>query len=741
LQNGFRMGEFHHVEPSLNSVTGPAGTTRLEPKVMRVLVCLAAQAGQVVPKQRLMRTVWPDTFVGDDVLTRCISELRRVFGDDVKEPRFIQTIPKSGYRLIAPVFLDGAEHDVAAPGQAAHIATGGSGNDRLSAPLMEPASAGARDHARLRSWMRGVRAVGFTVVMLAALAAAWLFRASRTTPVPAMRVVALTAMSGSESRPVFSPDGRQIAFAWNGEGQDNVDIYVKLVGSSEVRRLSTDSGIDLAPSWSPDGRHIAYVRFEPPYRSHVRVMSSLGGSDRKVSDFPIWPPAVWSPDGRYVVAGRVGPPDAASPTNGIHLIPLQGGEPRAITRPKTPGTDRSPAFSPDGHRLAYASCGDLHSDCHVQVVDLDSTFGEVGSPRQLTGPLRMLRGSIAWSRDGTFLIFNAEEDQLNYLWRVGVHGDRPPERIEVAGANALFPSITHAGNRLAFTRVVHDLDVYRFEPGRPAQPVARSSVFDGSPQFSPDGRRIAFCSLRSGEAMEVWVANADGSAAEQLTHGAGPFQGDPSWSPDGRRIAFTSQGADGSPHIWTVDVDGGTPRQITSDPGDQMGPTWSRDGEWIYFSWTQGNERDMWRTRVRTGSKERVTHGGALVGRESADGTMLLYIPKAGSVDLLHSRLLAQPLAGGAPRPIIACIAGTAFSVSQGGIYYVPCSGSLKPDPDPPVRVLDPATGNDREIGRLEKFQYESLPSGFAVSPDGRTILYGRLIRDEADLMMIESFR
>jgi hypothetical protein len=118
---------------------------------------------------------------------------------------------------------------------------------------------------------------------------------------------------------------------------------------------------------------------------------------------------------------------------------------------------------------------------------------------------------------------------------------------------------------------------------------------------------------------------------------------------------------------------------------------------------------------------------------------MLLYIPKSG--DLLHSRLLAQPLTGGAPRPIIPCVAGTAFSVSQSGIYYVPCSGSHMPDPDPPVRVLEPVTGNDREVGRLEKFQYESLPSGFVVSPDGGAILYGQLVRDEADLMMIENFR
>ena len=103
MQNGFLVGDTHQVEPSLNSVTGPAGTIRLEPKVMQVLVLLAAHAGQVVAKERLIQTVWPDTFVTDDVLTRAISELRRVFGDDAKESRFIQTIPKSGYRLIARV--------------------------------------------------------------------------------------------------------------------------------------------------------------------------------------------------------------------------------------------------------------------------------------------------------------------------------------------------------------------------------------------------------------------------------------------------------------------------------------------------------------------------------------------------------------------------------------------------------------------------------------------------------------
>jgi TolB-like protein/Flp pilus assembly protein TadD len=123
LQNGFHVGDSHRVEPSLNSVTGPAGTIRLEPKVMQVLVLLAAHAGQVVAKARLIQTVWPGTFVTDDVLTRAISELRRVFGDDPKESRFIQTIPKSGYRLIARVSSSGAGQETAALEQPVHLET------------------------------------------------------------------------------------------------------------------------------------------------------------------------------------------------------------------------------------------------------------------------------------------------------------------------------------------------------------------------------------------------------------------------------------------------------------------------------------------------------------------------------------------------------------------------------------------------------------------------------------------
>ena len=105
MRTSFGVGHWR-VDPALNSVAGPLETVHLQPKVMEVLVCLVEHASDVVSKELLLRSVWPDTAVTDDVLTRAIFELRRVFGDEVRKPRVIQTIPKRGYRLIAPVILD-----------------------------------------------------------------------------------------------------------------------------------------------------------------------------------------------------------------------------------------------------------------------------------------------------------------------------------------------------------------------------------------------------------------------------------------------------------------------------------------------------------------------------------------------------------------------------------------------------------------------------------------------------------
>ena len=158
-------------------------------------------------------------------------------------------------------------------------------------------------------------------------------------------MVQLTALRGLEMSPSFSPDGTQVAFSWNGENEDNFDVYLKIVGSSEVRRLTTDSAPDVNPAWSPDGRQIAFVRQRPEAHggATIQLVSPLGGADRMLSDFRVpitWLPdscaIVWSPDGRWVAASGDASHERANENAGLYLIPVAGGAARPLTHATAP---------------------------------------------------------------------------------------------------------------------------------------------------------------------------------------------------------------------------------------------------------------------------------------------------------------------------------------------------------------------------------------------------------------------
>lgn len=704
----------------------------LQDQPLKLLECLLERPGTLVTRDELRERLWPgDTFVDfDQGMNAAVRRLREALSDSADTPRFIETLPRRGYRFIAPVERD---------------------NRAFTTPP-DPATAiappGARAAGRF-SWTRAVAAMGVASALIAA--AGWVLvsrpaRLGTAAPHPTPHVKPLTTLKGSERQPSFSPDGRQVAFAWDGGAPDSSDIYVTLVGSSDVRRLTTDPGRDFAPQWSPDGRQIAYVRAADRTSQRIRVMSAFGGSDRLLSDFAVWAPIAWSADGRYIAAGGAGAAGALARADAIYLIPLLAGEPRPLTKPTPGANDWSPAFSPDGRRLAYASCGDpVHrSLCHVQVQDLDAALSPVGSPRRLTREPAWTVDGLVWTRDGTAVIYaaySARQGSPVHLWRVDAGAARPPERLEVAGRGARSPTVAPTGDRLAFAQSTEDLDIYRVDPPGAAQPFARSSVQDSLAHFSPDGRRIAYCSPRSNETFEIWIADLDGSPPEQLSHGPGDWQCSPSWSPDGTHIAFDSRAPDGSWHVWTMSANGGPAHQITTGSGNQFRPSWSQDGRWIYFVWVRDHDRDVWRTRGPNGPTERVTHSGSSVAaaRESADGTGVWYQGEEGDGPLLF-----QPLSRGAPTPVLSCVTASHFSVGPGGVYYMPCAPTGEPSREAPVRVFNPASGEDRLFATLKDVGWPATgrQDGFlSVSPNGRTLLYSRLENREADVMLIEGFR
>src|SRR5215831_1896099 len=350
MNGSFRIGSWV-VEPQINTLTNCDKAAHVEPKIMEVLVCLADSAPEVVPKEKLIRQVWADTFVTDDVLTRCISELRKIFEDDAKAPRYIQTIPRRGYRLMAPVSSNGVAHDVDLNQFIAPVAGNGVAQgvdlkkDERTASLPQP-----QPQTKLYVW------AGALLVLVISLSI-WLYLARRFSDprLPPMQVLPFTSFPDGAGSPAFSPDGNQIAFIWGGEKGDNIDIYTQLVDGGKTLRLTSDPATDISPTWSSDGRRIAFVRITRN-EAEIRTVSALGGEERKLitlEENPGWGNVThlsWSPDGKFIAySDHKSSEEPAS----IYLLSVESLEKQKLTSPpELTWGDIKAVFSPDGKSLA-----------------------------------------------------------------------------------------------------------------------------------------------------------------------------------------------------------------------------------------------------------------------------------------------------------------------------------------------------------------------------------------------------
>jgi hypothetical protein len=351
-----------------------------------------------------------------------------------------------------------------------------------------------------------------------------------------------------------------------------------------------------------------------------------------------------------------------------------------------------------------------------------------GPVRGLTRKTVWPGAGLTWARDGKSVVYGGGPQWR--LWRVGIAGDMPPERIEIAGFRApSWPAIAASRDRLVFVQSQAHADISRFEAGRPSEAVVPLTRNDRFPHLSPDGQRLAWEAGGGDQGNEIWVATANGSNPTRLTHGPGLWQGSPRWSPDGRRVAFDSFGEDGHWDIWTVDAEGGPPRRLTADSADHNMPSWSGDGRFVYFSSNHTGAETIWRAPVAGGSEEQAARTGGGRSQEAPDGRTLFYQRASRG----SSPLLAMPLPEGPERTVIDCVPRAGYAIGAAGIYHVGCGDDTLAAP---LLLLEAATGRDRLLGMLER-----PGQGLTVSADGKTILYPKVAGEGNDLVLIENFR
>jgi serine/threonine protein kinase len=576
------------------------------------------------------------------------------------------------------------------------------------------------------------------VVLLALLLAAagyFSWRFERGNPgESALQPIPLTSYPGNESSPSFSPDGNQVAFTWNGEHEDNLDIYVKLIGSGAPLRLTTDPSPDTRPRWSPDGRNIAFLRGLGNSTYEVRLVPPLGGAERRIGQFyasQIYgssiPAVCWTPDSHYLlVAGSETP----NRPNQILRVAIDSGEVKALTA-LDDGSEgyTQPAVSGDGGTLAMVH---HHGIGSIELLSLSKTF-EAGALRKLPlAPVLDVR-TLAWTEDNRDLVIGIVQSNPLPLYRVSV-ASGAAQPMAWTGAGAAMPAVARQGRRLAFARNYVDANIWRLtlDASRSGPPqlekIASSSFREVYPHYSPDGKRLLFYSNRSGS-VQIWTADADGSHAVQLTS-MDPLaiSGSPRWSPDGQYVSFDSN-TGGHYHIYVVKADGGQPRPITSGAYNNFVSSWSRDGRYVYFTSGRTGRPEIWRAPFAGGDAEQVTRTGAECPDLSPDGQWLYFTKDGGAGGLWR-----MPVGGGEPVQLTGPISRYNYAIADDGVYFMPAQRRSVANS---IQFLNLTTGATTEILRIDK----PLDLGLAISPDRRYLLFTQIDYDGQDLMLVENFR
>ena len=603
----------------------------LTPKAFDTLLVLVENRGHLLEKDELMQKLWPNTFVEEANLTNNISQLRKALGEDSSGHRYIETVPKRGYRFGAPVRRCQKETSDLVVEE--HIRASllieeesdsqdESGHDVLHKTESRKATGSLRKN---RAMGRAVTWLVATV--LVATAAIVLYRSLpiRSSTIPPARPfqnAKLTKLTGTGkvTNAAISPDGKYVVYAVN--ESDGQSLWLRQVStSSNIRIIPPVQGIYWGLTFSPDGEYIYSVVFEGNKGdTTLSKIPVLGGVAERL---PIGPDSAisFSPDGnRFVYVYST----SSAGRSLLRIANADGSEARTIaerTQPEFFGPYPSgPAWSPDGTMIL---CSARSSD-NNNGVRLVSVRAKDGSETTLSSqPWNSIR-RMAWLSDGRGVVMTAQAQSSAYsqIWFVDyTRGDAK----EITNDSSEYSSLdlTAASDQLVAVQTNARFGLWVAANNNLERPRQIASESGELANFCwPVDNRVVYRSIASG-APSAWVINADGEGEKQLAMEVLGEKG-LSVSRDGNRIVFASNRADRF-NIWRMDMDGANLKQLTDGIGEAY-PQCSPDGRWVVYQSGVGNVTStLWRVSIDGGEPEQLTSTYSIAPTISRDGALIAY--------------------------------------------------------------------------------------------------------------------
>lgn len=598
-----RFGPFE-VLPDSGELRKNGTRLKLSGQAIQVLITLLEKSGQLVSREELQEKLWPGASFGDfeHGINAVIKRLRDVLGDSAAQPKFIETIPRRGYRFVGAV----------------------------ASSRLDPATAPEKPEPEPEPNIitRKLRFVVVALLIVACVGAiVWAARSRRShslervesevlTPVP------FTALAGEEILPTFSPDGSQIAFGWNGDTppgspSKGFDLYVKVIGSENLLRLTYQPSDLIQPAWSPDGQRIAFHRISGS-DTGIYIVPALGGPERKLLSThatAIGSDISWSRNSKWIAYSDTVP---IGPRHKLYLLSVETLQQLPIRHLPECVEETQPAFSRLSALLAYVCSLESGGFALYSIVPPD------GVPQRIGVYDGWPRG-LAW-RGESRLVLSRHVYGPDYweLHEVTLHNGLIRKLRSETNGVALQPATSITGNKLAYQLSHHgNANIWRkdlLHPQAAAVEVIASSRESWQPQYSPDGNYIAFTSDRGGN-FEIWISRADGSNLVKVSNLKNA--GTPNWSPDGSKIAFDSRQG-GVADVYIENVSELVPRKLVTNVANVSTPSWSHDGKWIYFIAGGMNGR-IYRCPAEGGAAVPLSKGEGWGPQESFDGKAVFF--------------------------------------------------------------------------------------------------------------------
>lgn len=510
---------------------------RLAEQSAQVLTALLERAGDLVTRDELRERLWPaDSFVDfDHGLNSAIRRLRNALGDSADRPKFVETLPRKGYRFVARVGSTPVQEGSGIAGDAPLIPPRAPENSPIP-----PATAARRTN--VRSWI----ALGATLSAVALYAALVALSPDKSGDAAEWAPLRLTFEDGLQTEPVFSPDGQSVAYAANVSGQLN--IYTRRISGGSPVRITTDAADDWQPDWSPDGNSVVFRSERAGGGIYVAPIN--GGPEQRLADFGFRP--TWSPDGATIVFARS---VLGGATTGLHAVGRTGA-----VRPLS-GTRRGAFGWLAPGEIVVLAC--LVGPFIPTAESIDVEGREVGSwqvdaavAHRFLQLKLSVEGSepIRWVAGENAIFFIGNVQGFRRVWRIGV--DRNARRIVTGplpmttSIEATNFSITGDGRRLAFgaSRRAARLWSYALDAAGRLQENTRTAltaeaVHTEAPDISRDGARLVFTLARPASHQQRELVTRDMSTGQEQSRrvldddrGVMLF---PRWSSDGTRLSYT----------------------------------------------------------------------------------------------------------------------------------------------------------------------------------------------------------